>query len=136
MDSDAVYWAKLQKEANSSEEVLCVLKRYQELGEETFSKDLHKFLRLDINFFIDKEDREMLMKVMKTIRLDIMRYKERRDQVDGAIREMESHPERQVNPFARNMYVKTLGGHYWVDNYNEEVYYVLQKLSAPDVNGV
>ena len=136
MDSDEEYFANLEEEANSSEEVLCVLKRYQELGEETFSKDLHNFLRFDINFFIYQEDRETLRNVILDIRVDKAQYKERRDQVNGAIHEMEKYPKLKVNPFARHMYVKILGGNYWVDNYEEEVYYILQALSAPDVNGV
>jgi hypothetical protein len=136
MDSQQGYYAKLEKKANRSKSVLRVLKRYQKLGEETFSEDLHKLLQFDINFFIDRKIREMLIQVILSIRRDIMQYKERRDQVNGAIREMESHPKLQVNAFARNMYVKTLGGNYWVDNYEEDINYVLDQLSSPDVNDV
>jgi hypothetical protein len=134
MDDDKAYWAKLEKEANRVNKVLRVLKRYQKLGEQTFSDNLHEFLCFNINFFQDDKHRQMLRNVILDIRQDITRYNERRDQVNGAIRDMESKPKLQVNPFARNMYVKILGGNYWVENYKDDVYIVLQALSDPDVN--
>ena len=131
MNSYEIYTAKLDRQANRPKKVLRVLKRYKELGEEKFLEDLDDFLHLDIDSFQDKEDKQRLRNVLLDIRHDIDEYNKCRDQVNGAIREIESHPKLQVNHFARNLHVNVLRGDGFFERYEEDVYYALQELSVP-----
>ena len=132
MDSYEIYTAKLYKRANNSVNVLRVLKRYKELGEVKFSRDLHRFLRLDKDSFHDKELQDRLRNIIRDIRHDIGEYNQCKDQVHDAIHEIESnHPSQGVNPFARNLYVNVLRGKGFIDAYKEDVHWAWEELSAP-----
>jgi len=128
MQSYDEYTAELENDTKLSQNVLFALKKYQTLGKTTFSYDLGTFLRFNMNHFEDEYDRDMLKYIILTIRENIETYDEREEQVNGAIHEMERHPEQQVNPFACNLYVM-LSGNDWVSSYEDEVHYMLESLS-------
>ena len=132
MNSYEKYTAELDIRANNSVNVLRVLKKYRELGEVDFSRDLNSFLRLPKDSFHDKEDQDRLRNIIVDIRHDRQEYDECKEQVNDAIHEIESnHPSRGVNHFARNLYVNVLRGDGFFERYEEDVHYALEELSAP-----
>ena len=101
---------QLDMRADYSVNVLSFWKMYQELGEKKFYLDLCDFLCLNIASFRESKDRKRLRGVIVSIEHHIETYSQRRDQVNGAICEIDRHPERDINSFARNLYVNILRG--------------------------
>ena len=125
------YTAKLERQADDSQIVLRVLKVYEEMGDDEFSLDLNNFLCLDNDSFYYPDDKKRLRNIILAIRQDMEKYRKCRDQVKGAILEIESIlPSRGVNRFARNLYVHVLRGDGFFERYSEDVGYAMEYLSV------
>jgi hypothetical protein len=124
------YTMELTSEANDHTYVLDVLKRYQEMGDHEFARDLGLFLNFPPSAF-DSDDQIRLRNMIADIRDDQESYDRVRLKVNNAIFQMETYVRMPLNEFSRSLYVNKLRGSGFFETYDEDVHYALQ-----DFNGV
>ena len=122
------YTAKLQRQSMNHSAVLYVLKKYQEMGDVSFRRDLRSFLAFTPNLF-DDEDRERLTNIIEDIRRDQESYNQIKPEIVDAITQMECYIGEPPNAFARSLYVNTLRGDGFFSRYEEDVHFALEDFN-------
>ena len=128
---------QLRMRADYSVNVVRALEEYKQLGDNMFYLDRCNFhFGFDVAKFHEREDRQRLRDVFATIEDHMETYELCRDEVNDAILQMKKYPKRNVNDFARSLYVNILRGQGYSAAYQEEMVSAWKQLSVAPLNSL